>query len=134
MNEEQKIKEAVEIVKNSMYGLGHYEKELEATQILISLAQDYLSCGELEEMKWECGYQHQDCYDAERRGWNEAVRQHNLIMLKKREELKEKIDLIMHKWFWSKGNRNEETMQHEPPKDWEEINTALKNELMGEGR
>jgi len=26
-----------------------------------------------KKMKWSCGYQHQDCYDAERRGYNECI-------------------------------------------------------------
>ena len=62
--------------------------------IILKIAQDYLSCGELEEKTDE--YVGEFMIDtverlfAFHRGFNAAVHQHKLIMLRKQEELEEK--------------------------------------------
>jgi hypothetical protein len=53
-----------------------------------------------KKMKWECGYQHQDCVDAEQRGYNQALSDYEEWL--RSEELIEKVASIIEDKIWGK--------------------------------
>ena len=119
---------------------------LDAIKKLKDLAQDYLSCGELERKERNNFNAVGDYYGLGKiDGYNEAVHQHKLIILKKQEELRKKcegIEEILRRFeYYHKNSKSTDNLLSilkytvgDDTEDFiENLATALKNELMGEG-
>lgn len=91
MTQDQEIREAVEKVKEAQKFYGHYNfKEL---NVLLTLAQRYLSCSSMMPSKKEVGeMRYGGCNPDEDRGYNEAIEACTLALMKKCEGITKVIE------------------------------------------